>query len=224
MQHCQRLGWEFHIRIKGKIYFYLQEFGCPIAHMIPQKRGEGRFLHFVKIGHKQVGYFHLALAKPRGTQETWMIVSSLKTGIHTFEEYGRRFDMEENFLDDKSNGFGGESTRMDSAQTHQKLTLLRAVATLYFVTQGTHVVEQKKRRWVDPHWDRGASYFKIGWQWGLTAIQKQWDLIQEWNPLKNDWDDKVYSSRKNKKLKQKKLEKRITDYWTEDFVNLVSTS
>jgi hypothetical protein len=32
------------------------------------------------------------------------------------------------------------------------------MTTLYLVAQGTEVVKQGKRRWVDPHWFRGQSY------------------------------------------------------------------
>ncbi len=40
-----------------------------------------------------------------------------------------------------------------------------AITTLYLVSVGTSVVTQGKRRMVDPHWFRDASYLKIGWHW-----------------------------------------------------------
>ena len=52
-----------------------------------------------------------------------------------------------------------------------------AVATLYLVSQGTKVVQQGKRRWVDPHWFRGHSYLKIGWHWVLRALTRGEELI-----------------------------------------------
>ena len=36
------------------------------------------------------------------------------------------------------------------------------MATLYLVSQGTHIVETGQRRRVDAHWFRGSSYLKIG--------------------------------------------------------------
>jgi hypothetical protein len=36
--------------------------------------------------------------------EFWAIVSDEPTHLHTVEEYGLRFDLEEAFLDDPSNG------------------------------------------------------------------------------------------------------------------------
>ena len=92
-------------------------------------------------------------------------------------EYGRRFDIEENFLDDKSNGFQLESSLVRDAEALTRLCLVLAVATLYLVAQGTQVVQTNKRRWVDPHWFRGTSYLRIGWQWVKTALTRGWDLF-----------------------------------------------
>jgi hypothetical protein len=36
-------------------------------------------------------------------KESWLVSSDERTDLKTFAEYGRRFDIEENFLDDKSN-------------------------------------------------------------------------------------------------------------------------
>jgi hypothetical protein len=35
-----------------------------------------------------------------------------------------------------------------------------------------------KRRWVDPHWFRGNSYFRIGWDWVKTALEAGWRLAR----------------------------------------------
>jgi hypothetical protein len=37
---------------------------------------------------------HLALARPQGEADPWLIVSDELTGLQTFEEYGLRFDIE----------------------------------------------------------------------------------------------------------------------------------
>lgn len=68
----------------------------------------------------------------------------------TFREYGLRFDIEESFLDDKSNGFQLESSLIRSTTALSRLCLVLAIATLYLTAQGTQVVESGKRRWVDP--------------------------------------------------------------------------
>ncbi|MDZ4876908.1 MAG: hypothetical protein CLLPBCKN_006726 [Chroococcidiopsis cubana SAG 39.79] len=50
------------------------------------------------------GLVNLALARDPVTNELWHIVSDEPTSLQTFREYGERFDIEEEFLDEKSNG------------------------------------------------------------------------------------------------------------------------
>ena len=51
-----------------------------------------------------------------------------------------------------------------------------AITTLYLVSLGTSVVQRGKRRVVDPHWFRGASYLKIGWHWVTYALIRGYEL------------------------------------------------
>lgn len=39
------------------------------------------------------------------------------------------------------------------------------------------MVNKGQRRLVDPHWFRGLSYLKIGWQWVHYALHRGYDLI-----------------------------------------------
>jgi hypothetical protein len=61
------------------------------------------------------GAVHLALGRPLGRKAYWFGVSDEPTESKTFEEYGRRFDIEENCLDDTSKGFPLESSLIRSA-------------------------------------------------------------------------------------------------------------
>jgi hypothetical protein len=94
-----------------------------------------------------------------------LVVSSEATSHHTFVEYGLRFRIEEAFLDEKSNGFGLEDSRLQGAAVLSRLCLVLAIATLYLVVQGSEFVRQGRRREVDPHRHRGSSYLKIGWRY-----------------------------------------------------------
>ena len=97
--------------------------------------------------------------------------------MRTFEEYGYRFDSEENCSDDKSNGFQLESALVREAHALARLCFVLAVATLYLVAQGTQVVAPQNRRWVDPHWLRGNPYLRSGWQWVKTALPRGGELF-----------------------------------------------
>jgi len=177
LAHLRRLGWHFRIRIKAT--FSVVRPGQSVCKVEDFALAPGRalFLHNVAITAEQFGPVSLALARHTNTGEYWYIVSDEPTSVFTFEEYGRRFDIEENFLDDKSNGFQLESSLVRDAAALTRLCFVVAVATLYLVAQGTQVVAQQKRRWVDPHWLRGNSYLRLGWQWVKSALARGWELF-----------------------------------------------
>jgi hypothetical protein len=115
LAHLRRLGWHFRIRIKAS--FRVGRPGQPPCKVEDFSLAPGRalFLHQVAITAEQFGPVSLALARHSRTGEYWYIVSDEPTRVFTFEEYGRRFDIEENFLDDKSNGFQLESSLVRDA-------------------------------------------------------------------------------------------------------------
>ena len=92
-------------------------------------------------------------------------------------EYGRRFTIEENFLDDKATGVQLESSLVRDADALTRRCLVLAVAPLYRVAQGTQVVAPQKRRWVDPHWLRGNSDLRLGWQGVKRALARGGELF-----------------------------------------------
>ena len=177
MAHLQRLGWHWRIRIKRG--FWLSRPGrrrCKVERLAVA-RGQACFWHRVCLTEQRYGPVHLAVARAWHSQDVWYVLSDEPTASKTFEEYGLRFEIEENFLDDKSNGFQLESSLIRSAPALTRLCLVLALTTPYLVAQGTEVVQQGKRRWVDPHWFRGQSYMKIGWNWVKLALSKGLNLI-----------------------------------------------
>jgi hypothetical protein len=177
MAHLRRLGW--HFRLRRKASFGVTRPGqqpCKVADF-SLAPGRALCLHNVAITADHFGPVSLALARHTSNGEYWYVVSDEPTSVQTFVEYGWRFDIEENFLDDKSNGFQLESSLVRNAEALTRLCLVLAVTTLYLVAQGTQVVAHHKRRWVDPHWLRGTSYLRIGWQWVKTALTRGWALF-----------------------------------------------
>lgn len=192
----ETLHWHWRIRIKSNFLVYrYPKRKCKIS-SIQLKRGQARFWHHVYITDKRFGPVHLALAKPYGTKDSWLIVSDEPTDVTTFDDYGLRFDIEENFLDDKSNGFQVESSLIRSATALSRLFLVLAMATLFLVCQGTEVVASGKRRWVDAHWFRGNSYLKIGWKWVRRAFVKRYALITQLRLSPLDDPEPAIASRK----------------------------
>jgi len=176
MSHVKKLGWHFRIRVKKSFRVYRRgRKPCKVGRFSLQQGGKPLFLQNIHITDDKYGPVCLALAYC-ANGEHWYVVSDEPTDVETFQEYGLRFDIEENFLDDKSNGFQLESSLIRSADALSRLCFVLAITTLYLVSQGTQVVSEKKRRWVDTHWFRGNSYLRIGWQWGKTALVRGWAL------------------------------------------------
>jgi len=175
MAQLRELGWHWRIRIKRSFWVCAPGVRRCQVKSIPLARGQAQLWHDVFITAQRFGPVHLALARPQGS--CWYVVSDEPTDRDTFDEYGRRFGIEENFLDDKSNGFQLESSQLDCPQALSRLCLVLALTTLYLVSQGTEVVQQGKRRWVDAHWFRGSSYLKLGWNWIKLALAKGLELL-----------------------------------------------
>ncbi len=171
-QAVRDLGWHFRIRLKGSVWVYrANHTRTKVGRLWPPK-GEALFLHAVWLTKRRYGPLSVALAQVRTAHgyERWAILSDEPTALHTFDEYGWRFDLEENFLDDKSAGFQLEASEIWDAAALSRLALILATATLYLVSTGTAVVATGHRREVDAHWQRGLSYFQIGWRWLHHAL------------------------------------------------------
>jgi hypothetical protein len=156
---------------------------------------------------ERYGPVHAALAHPQDEPDPWLIVSNPLTGLQTFQDYGLRFDIEENFVDDKSNGFQLEDSKLRSAAAIERLFFGVATATLYLVVQGSEVVAQGRRREVDPPWFRGSSYLKIGWQWLKHAMIKGWQLITGWCLRGGEDPDPAMASRRQYETAQRKFQR-----------------
>jgi len=177
MGHLRGLGWHFRIRIKSTFWIYPSHLAPFQVGEIALQPGHMSCWQEVSITDKHFGPVHLAVARPLGSDEYWYVVSDEAAELKTLEEYGLRFDIEENFLDDKSNGFQLESSLIRSAKALERLCLVLAMTTLYLVSVGTSVVKKGHRRLVDPHWFRGSSYLKIGWNWVNYALNRGYELI-----------------------------------------------
>ncbi len=182
MRHIRQIGWQFRIRIKSNSSVILPSVGRRSVSDIAPPPGRASFLHGVRLGDEDAGLVHLAVGNHTGSGELWAIVSSQPTGIQTFKEYGLRFDIEEEFLDEKSGGFDVEQSGIRSADALERLFLPIAAAILFLVIQGVQVVRTGKRRCVDPHWFRGWSYLKIGWAWVKQSVfqgrQRLWSNMR----------------------------------------------
>jgi len=177
MSQLRQRGWHFRIRIKANFWIHPSHLASFQVGEIELQPGHMSFWHDVLLTDKRFGPVHFAVARPLGSDEYWYVISDEAADLKTLQEYGLRFDIEANFLDDTSNGFQLEASLIRSAAALERLCFVLAITTLYLVSVGTSVVKQGKRRLVDPHWFRGASYLKIGWNWVTYALIRGYELL-----------------------------------------------
>jgi hypothetical protein len=174
----QNLGWHYRIRVKhdlwvlrpGKPPCQLRDFHLNL--------GDAILFQGVKITKTNpYGLVNLALARDSISGDLWYIVSDEPTSLQTLREYGERFAIEEEFLDEKSNGFQLEKSLIRSPIALSRLCLVTAITTLFLTVQGQEVVKTGKRRLVDCHSFRGNSYLRIGWEWIQGFLSRGWRLF-----------------------------------------------
>lgn len=169
MELCRKLGWSFRIRIRGDFHLTVKNNGTCLVNDIKMLPGNALLLQNTYITNQNYKV-NLALGHHSQSREMWYIATDGPADVLTFKEYGLRFDIEENFLDDKSNGFNVEKSEIRCAEALSRLFFVLASATLYLSSNGTQVVKSGERRMIDPHWFRGQSYLRIGWDWLRRAL------------------------------------------------------
>jgi hypothetical protein len=172
----ENLAWHFRIRIKRSFQFQIEGQWRKVS-SVQLQAGQAYFTPAVSVGKtKPYPNVYLAFAHDQQSGEQWVIVSDEPTTVQTFAQYRLRFQVEESFLDLKSNGFNLEASRLRDKFALSQLCGVIALTMLFLVLQGMNVVASGNRRQVDAHWNRGMSYLRIGWNWIRLAITQQWKI------------------------------------------------
>ena len=114
-----------------------------------------------------------AFAHDKASGEFWAIVTDEPPTLQVFAQYAWRFQIEENFLDLKSNAFDLEASRLRDKDALFRLCGVIALTMLFLTLQGTQVVASGNRRRVDPHWFRGMSASQVGVELDSTFAHSQ---------------------------------------------------
>ncbi|NEP15479.1 MAG: transposase [Leptolyngbya sp. SIO4C1] len=209
----QQWGWHYRIRLKKNTWIWRAGKGWSQLKDIHFKRGEALCFHNVRIHKGQCyGPVHIAFGRNNLNGEFWAIVSDQPTTLQTFCEYALRFDIEQNFRDDQSSGWNLQKSQIRSVCALSRLWFILALATLFVTAQGTQVVAEHQRRWVDAHWFRGSSYFRIGWDWLKAAAVQGWRIVRKVSFTTNRDPDPAMASRKQHEKRAYRLEFRVLTY------------
>ncbi len=120
---------------------------------------------------------NFVLANVKGVKEPWAVITDEDPTLQTLWQYALRFRIEELFLDSKSGAFQLEESKIRDCQALERLYLVVALAVLFATSHGMTVQLKGLRTQVDPHWERGLSYLKIGIRWLKGVINKGRDLF-----------------------------------------------
>ncbi len=177
--YARQHGWHYRLRLTSDTLVQAPGQATKAVSQLHPPLGHAHFYHHVALFGTALGPVHLALAcPPDQPTDPWYIVSDEPTDLQTLDEFGLRFDIEENFLDDKSGGFQVHTNELQTPEALERLFLILAIATLHCTSIGVGVVRAQVRRWVDTHWDRGLSYLKIGWRWLNQQYRNGWQAFR----------------------------------------------
>jgi len=171
MRQLNEWGWIWRIRIKGNQVLYCKNRKMKPS-MLKLKKGSAKlFSGTVRFGKSLVG-MSLSAGWSRGADEPWYILSNDAASGEIFMEYALRFNIEEEFRDEKSGGFKLDKSRVEGTEALERLIFVIAVAMIIILNKSLEVVEEGNRKKVDGHSHRGLSYLQIGWRWISKQLSK----------------------------------------------------
>jgi hypothetical protein len=166
---CEKLGWQYAIRIACNTYLTLPDGTCErLDNLVPVNRN--RYFQAVLLTREAKLKTNVSVTwttDKQGQPEMVAIMTDQIACRARLRDYGRRMSMEQSFRDDKSGGFDMEHTRLQHAERIDHLLLAIAIATLWCHELGEFVLKQGEtfRCQVDPAHERTLSLFQLGLRW-----------------------------------------------------------
>lgn len=166
MKWCGRAGWHFVLRLKADSIVILPDGS---RRRLDSWRPEPQAAHHladVRLlgeGGSKIGPLHVHMALgPKSASDAWYLSSDSPYSCEVLANYRCRFHIEHSLRDDKSGGWDWEASPLTKPIQVDRLCLVMAVATLFAITEGTFLADHGHRHELDPHDNRGLSYFQIG--------------------------------------------------------------
>ena len=139
LEAIEAMGWHYLVRVTKGVHLILEEGGETEYGSLVTRAGEtwgGEVHAFKKAGWRRCW----ALAKwGRGHKEPWLLLTNYPKA--SAEWYGIRMWEELAFKGLKSNGCQWQRSRVREPERAERLWLVMAVAYLWVVSMGTHVLE-----------------------------------------------------------------------------------
>jgi hypothetical protein len=158
--------------------------GCEVRRLkLP--RGNFRGFQDVRLWVSGKQKTNLLLAYPTGipVDEPWYLISNAHPSLDLVWSYAQRFCCEQLFRDQKSGLFQLESSGLRDPERIDRLLLVVAIAVLVGSLQGYAISFSGLRRQVDPHWQRGMSFVRIGLASLQQFVANATATLQTWLPI-----------------------------------------
>lgn len=171
MRLVDSYGWAWRIRIRGN-----QVLKCDGREMTPRmlalQKGNALLFRESIVFGRGLARVSLSAGWPKDGDEPWFVLSNTEASAEIFTDYALRFGIEEEFRDEKSGGLRLEDSCLNAPAALERLILVVAAASVVVLSEGLCVAARGSRREVDSHWERGLSYFQIGWRWIVKQLGK----------------------------------------------------
>lgn len=180
LEYVERKGWEYAIRMKGNVLFYLPNSKQTLKlSQIAPKIGTQYALRDIHITKANAHLAHLACAWAKGSDEPWFIATNLAQPIRALKEYRRRFGCEELFSDLKKRGFNWEDSMIRDVDRFSRLLLVLALLTVFLLELGRYLrLKQYDLEIVSPSHRRRYSLFQIACRWLRRRLSQ--DHLPDW--------------------------------------------
>ena len=181
-----RERWRYVMRLRGdtEIHGTAAPLGCQVRRL-HLRRGQCRGFRGVRLWADGSQSVNLVIAHPTGlaVEEPWYLISNAGSSLDLVWTYGQRFCCEQLFRDQKSRIFQLASSGLRDPERIDRLLLVVAIAVLAGSLQGYALSLAGLRRQVDPHWQRGMSFLRIGMaalQMAVADVTARW---MDWRPI-----------------------------------------
>lgn len=204
----QNTDWHYCLRLPCDVTIHgARKHPIELKYLYPPK-SEAILYHHVRLWRNGKCHSNFVLANVKGAKEPWAVVTDENPTLKTLWQYALRFRIEELFLDSKSGAFQLEESKIRDCKALERLYLVVALGLLFATVHGMTIQLKGLRTQVDPHWERGLSYLKIGLRWLKGILHKGRDLFDP-TPLfsqdslpclaskkaKQKYDDAIWFSR-----------------------------
>lgn len=178
--------WQYVMRLRGDtiVHGTAAPIGCEVRRLhLP--RGYCRGFRDVQLWAEGSHRANLLLAHPTGLpmDEPWYLVSNAAPELDLVWSYSKHFCCEQLFRDQKSGLFQLESSGLRDPERIDRLLLVVAIAVLVSSLQGDAVSLDGLRHQVDPHWQRGMSFVRIGLKWLQQCVAHAGRALLAWKPI-----------------------------------------